>query len=210
MGASIPAPDRPSIHDKARFGEALIRAMDKAEMTGTELAKQSGLSYNSIKGYRMAHKFPLPQSAEVLAEALDAPVLRQIARIEIQCIVCRKAYIVGSQKPRTVCSDACYKTAYSRANHKKHKRNRKNALSRANREIKRHREAVRLHCLSCTGGETICPMADCELRPVSPLPLRKVNHVEPKKRAVSIVSRVRTNPDIGMALIRRDGSNRSR
>jgi transcriptional regulator with XRE-family HTH domain len=200
--ASTLRPERPSDEDKQRFGDSLKRAIAKSDLKVKEIVLRSGLSYNSIKAYRMGKKFPLPESAAALAEVLNAPQLTRLAHIEIECPVCKKQFAVGSQKPRAVCSDACYQTLYSR---KKTGRKR-NALSRANREIARHREAVRLHCLDCTAGEYLCQMPDCELRPVSPLPLMKGKHiVQPSTTLDGPLRRVAPVRRTGIVLVRRDG-----
>lgn len=152
-----------------RFGRELERAMKARGVGRRPVAAAIGASDTSIMYWRTGRILPRIVTAQKLAEALDWARLASLA-IELRkkrCIVDDVEFVDDSGSDnRLYCSISCQKV--------KGKRDvgvdRRTRAAIAERKLKAHQDAVAAFCAGCEPAGH-CYAADCELRPVSPLPL---------------------------------------
>lgn len=158
-----------------RFGRELERAMKKRGISARVLNETLGRKGNgggsrtTIMYWRTGRILPRIETARLLAEALDAPVLATLA-IELRrksCIVCATEFVDDSGSDnRVYCSASCQRV-------KEKMRvgvDRRQRAAIAERRLIVHQRAVAAFCASCEpSGRCVTP--ECDLRPVSPLPL---------------------------------------
>jgi DNA-binding XRE family transcriptional regulator len=152
-----------------RFGRELERAMKKRDVGRRPVAAAIGASDTSVMYWRTGRILPRIVTAQKLAEALEWPRLASLA-IELRkkrCIVDDVEFVDDSGSDnRVYCSVSCQKV--------KGKRDvgidRRTRAAIAEGRLKLHQDAVIAFCAACEPGGR-CYAAECELRPVSPLPL---------------------------------------
>jgi transcriptional regulator with XRE-family HTH domain len=152
-----------------RFGKELDRAM-RARGVGRRLvAAALGSSDTSIMYWRTGRMLPRIATARRLAQALAWPRLASLA-VELRrkaCLVDGVEFIDDSGSDnRVYCSPSC-----QRARQKSRVGvDRRARAATAERHLAVHQRAVAAFCAGCEpSGRCVTP--ECELRPVSPLPL---------------------------------------
>ena len=152
-----------------RFGAELNRAMKARDVGRRTVAEAVGSSGTSVMYWRTGRLLPRIETAQRLATALTWPRLASLA-IELRkkrCLVDDVEFVDDSGSDnRVYCSASCQRV--------KHKSvvgvDRRQRAARAERALLVHRRAVAAYCTACEpGGRCVTP--ECELRPVSPLPL---------------------------------------
>lgn len=163
-------------HDRAiRFGRELERAMRTRGVGSRVLAEPLGASRTSVMYWRTGRILPRIETARRLAAALDWPKLASLA-IDLRrkrCLVDDVEFVDDSGSDnRTYCSASC-----QRVNEKvRIGTDRRTRAARAERGLLIHQRAVAAFCAGCEpSGRCVTP--ECELRPVSPLPLFE-GHIE--------------------------------
>lgn len=152
-----------------KFGRELDRAMKTRGVGRRNVAHGIGSSDTSVMYWRTGRILPRIVTAQKLADALEWPRLASLA-IELRrkrCIVDDVEFVDDSGSDnRVYCSLSCQKV--------KGKRDvgtdRRTRAAIAERRLIVHQRAVAAFCGSCEPGGQ-CFAAECELRPVSPLPL---------------------------------------
>ena len=147
---------------RKEFAHALRDAMRRQGVTGAALSRRLGCSSAATVGQWAAGlQLPRVAQAERLADALHEPELLEavICARGVVCQGCEMAFVNDSPRQRRFHSRTCAR---------KHRRA---ADQPSESEVARLRTAVATMCQGCA-PEGACPIADCALRPVSPLPLR--------------------------------------
>lgn len=152
-----------------RFGKALERAMKARDVGSRPLAEALGSSRTTIMYWRTGRILPRLDTTHAIAAALDAPALVGLM-VELRtkrCQVDDVAFVddTGSDN-RTYCSSSCQRVGRKRLAG----RDTRASAIRAERALARHRIAVEAFCRQCE-PDGWCAAPECELRPVSPLPL---------------------------------------
>ncbi len=155
------------------FAASLRQAMLEKGMNATELAAASGVNRQTISESRKGPQLPAVATVELLADALDRPLLvAQIVALRTRtCELCEADFVWGSGRTKRYCGRRCQSAAHARLGRE---RDRKHTLTETRMTRKRLddiRAAVAEMCRKCTLGESSCWDATCPLRPVSPLPL---------------------------------------
>ncbi len=166
------------------FAAPLVRAMTEQGIGSSALAAQIGCDYTYINVLRRGEHWPSHLMAVRIAEALVEPRLASmsLARVQRNCDVCGRGFLLRSARGKTKkrCSKRCTVTANRRNAAERDRirgirdkalRERVGMISRV--RLTEHQEAVAAFCRACE-PEGLCRTAECELRPVSPLPLAKV------------------------------------
>lgn len=174
-----------------RFAAELERALAARDVSANELCRTLGVGRTTLWHYRHARTLPRLEAAAALAGALDWPKLEALVRKARTRTCarpgCGRTFIndVGSEAKR-YCEPACsaivdsQKAAAARAR----RANRDDSQQARRAHVQRLRAAVRFAderatlrdaaiadmCAGCEPGG-LCRMADCPLRPFSPLPL---------------------------------------
>lgn len=152
-----------------RFGRELDKAM-RARGVGRRLvASAIGASDTSVMYWRTGRILPRTLTAAKLAEALAWPRLATLAS-ELRrkaCLVCGVEFVDDSGSDnRRYCSLSC-RSVRGKAVVGVDRRQR---AAIAERRLTAHQRAVAAYCAGCEpAGRCVTP--DCDLRPVSPLPL---------------------------------------
>lgn len=152
-----------------RFGRALEHAMHMRDVGTRPLAEGLQASRTTIMYWRTGRILPRLDKAQEIAAALDWPALVTLM-VELrtkQCQVDGVAFVddTGSDN-RVYCSSSCQRVGRKRLAG----RDVRASAIRAERALTRHRGAVEAFCRACEPGGW-CQAPECELRPVSPLPL---------------------------------------
>lgn len=152
-----------------RFGRELEKAMKARGVGSRSIAEPIGASRTSVMYWRTGRILPRIETAGKLAAVLAWPRLQQLA-IELRrkaCLTCAAEFVDDSGSDnRTYCSASCQRV--------KEKlrigEDRRTRAARAERHLTIHQRAVAAYCGGCEpDGRCVTP--ECDLRPVSPLPL---------------------------------------
>lgn len=157
-------------HDRAiRFGHELERAMKKRGVGTRTIAEPLHASRTSVMYWRTGRMLPRIDTARRLAEVLDWPRLASLA-LELRqkaCTVCGTVFADDSGSDnRVYCTPSCQRV-------KEKGRvgvDRRARAATAERKLILASRAIAAYCSTCE-PEGRCYAAECELRPVSPLPL---------------------------------------
>lgn len=152
-----------------RFGRELERAMKTRGVGARTIIDPIGASRTSVMYWRTGRILPRIETARKLAAVLDWPKLETLA-IELRrkaCLTCATEFVDDSGSDnRTYCSASCQRV--------KEKvrvgEDRRTRAARAERQLTIHQRAVAAYCRGCEPSGR-CVTAECDLRPVSPLPL---------------------------------------
>lgn len=183
---------------RARFRADLASAMTRQRMTHRALADELGVRYQTISEWLTGRTYPMPRSAEAIADALDAPHLAGlvIAGRTIQCDMCGKDSVASNRggSAKMYCGDRCKAAANDR---------RRRGATVLDSHLTRHRlaehqEAVAAMCRECTLGESLCAQWECPLRPVSPIPLSVAAE---RERDAALAAQERRRPSSGPAVV---------
>lgn len=192
-------PGSPKALKAAAFGRELTKAMVARDIPVKELARAAGVGRNSITNYRDGAIFPKTVTSRLLAEALDWPKLAVLG-VEGRSFTCERAgcgriYQHESGGPRKYCSLTCQRQAEAermatrrlrQAAQTNDPRKRSAALAQLRSAAKIADERARVLEMAvaamCKGCEPLglCRTPECELRPVSPLPLDTADHAIPR------------------------------
>ena len=166
-----------------------------------ELARMSGVSYNTLITYKHGTKSPLPPTAAKLDEALGITSFTKFARIKRNCKTCGKVFFTTARTIARFCSRTC-------SQFEKRSESNTNESMRRSFEIRKYQESVLLHCQECIGEELTCPNKDCALRPVSPIPLPERKSKDEERYANLRRSHTATRPAGGGTIQRRISAGR--
>jgi transcriptional regulator with XRE-family HTH domain len=168
VSETIPARSLKS--DRAiRFGQELKRAMKARGVGQRTIAMATGMSRNAIHNWRDGRNLPRIESCRKIAEALDWTRLAALGE-ELRrktCAIDGVAFLDDSGSDnRVYCSPSCQRVA--------EKRRIGSTIDKraavAERRLGLAQRAVAAYCAGCEpSGRCVTP--ECELRPVSPLPL---------------------------------------
>jgi hypothetical protein len=146
------------------------------------IAAECGVDKAHIWAIWTGRSIPSVTLVAKLADVLHAPdLIRTSNAIRTKaCAICGQPYLDSTgELKRLYCGDSCHKTALSRQRRGSHLE----SIAITRRMLERHRDAVGKFCRACA-CDSVCPDAECVLRPVSPLPLpRGQQWAEVRKRA---------------------------
>lgn len=165
-----------------RYAKLLRSVMKERGIGFRHLAKQMGVSEGTLGHVREAQNLPGLGLGLELAAALDSPALGelivQIRTQECSRPTCPVTFVNPGRGDRKYCSDHCRRAMTKRRDPDSRARAfaAEEALAETDVELNRTRMAVMAMCRECE-PEGACRIADCPLRPVSPLPLVAVREV---------------------------------
>ena len=158
-----------------KFAAMLRLAMHNKGYTIVDIARETGLSHSTLYKIRDGNRVPAIQTGAKLAEVLDMPVLG-LSVIEMrtkQCIICTGTYVDhGRQNTAKCCGVKCGRSLRQRKERKASTEYYGRLHVIARRRMDKYTRAVLAFCKACE-PEGMCRRASCELRPVSPLPLKE-------------------------------------
>ena len=175
----------------AKLGNLIRRAMTNRGWTVTAFSKEIGYSPGNLSMARSGLRLPAPETIARIADALDAPGIVEAYREvrETTCGECERAFIPGARWGRArFCSRRCRQKHHSRIWSAKRRvkddvrlrivvlglrssiRGLDSEIAEQGDALAVYRAAVDAFCRSCEWSG-VCRTPDCELRPVSPLPL---------------------------------------
>jgi DNA-binding XRE family transcriptional regulator len=161
------------VNTAGRFAAELVKAQKVRGVTNVELARRVGVRPEWISTLRRGEQMPGHQLAVAMAEALtwDGLVPLSLAKRTGTCETCAMPFLSLERggNPRRFCGRGCKLTAQ-----------RRRRIGRTSRTtaVQRHRlsklqAAITAYCRGCE-PEGLCRDSECELRPVSPLPLARM------------------------------------
>lgn len=111
------SPDSPRRLAAARFGAELRKAMTERGIGTKTLAPQCHVAPSGIAGYRLGVNLPTVEVATRLAQALEWPVLADLARNgrQSECRACGRKIVTEGGRPRLYCSSECQWVATKKA-----------------------------------------------------------------------------------------------
>jgi DNA-binding XRE family transcriptional regulator len=129
-----------------------------------ELARAIGTTERATYAYTKGQYVPGIDIAQRMADALNAPILVELARNDKRrkCQTCQRSFFV-EKGPRKFCTESCRRVA-----------------TKGGRRVlpDPRQDAIRAMCLGCE-PEGVCRHDGCPLRPFSPLPFGEAMRVEP-------------------------------
>jgi hypothetical protein len=141
------------------YAKVLREAMDRQGIGCTSLARATGMSRQSVRGYLIGACVPAPANAYRIAEALDNIALYGLA-VRVRSGHCKGCGVgivsQGTARLRVWCNTTC-RDRWRR--------------DRRGRSASPERRAIAAMCKSCE-PEGACSTSTCPLRAWSPLPLR--------------------------------------
>lgn len=169
-------PTSPRAPIAKHFGQEMRKAMKQRRIGQRRLIQYVGTTRNVLRQYLMGYNLPRLDRAIKIAEALDAPILAEIARQgrTTICETCGKGFVNEGTR-RRYCSELCQKVAGKRnagADSRIRADVAEHRLADSLKELERFKDAVAGMCADCE-PEGFCRNADCALRPISPLPLTR-------------------------------------
>lgn len=128
------------------------------------------LAHGTCSRWVAGASLPAVDKADQIANVLDSPeLLGLIARAwKRNCLICDIEFTANSHKGiKLYCSSTCKNTS-KKLNFAPAKKAKKTPLEA---EALLGRLVVSNFCNDCSGGDGLCPDRECNLRPISPLPL---------------------------------------
>lgn len=158
-----------------QWASMLRMAVKTKGISWAELARETPISSSCLMKMKRGERIISLEVAERLAHALDMPAL-SLGVIEMRtktCVVCNGTFVDrGKNHYARTCSDACLSTRRMReARQVTHERLGRQHLV-MKRRIEKYTLSVLAFCRACE-PEGMCRTPKCELRTVSPLPLKK-------------------------------------
>ena len=157
-----------------KFASMLRLAMHNKGYTIVDIAAETGLSHSTLYRIRDGNRVPAIQTGAKLAEVLDMPTIG-LAVIEMrtkQCIICTGTYVDrGRQNTAKCCGVKCGRSLRQRKERQASTEYYGRLHVIARRRMDKYTRSVLAFCRACE-PEGMCRRASCELRPVSPLPLK--------------------------------------
>lgn len=217
MTYTIP-PDSPKAVKARAFGREMVKACRARDIPLKGLARSIGIGHTALDHYRQGVVLPKTATAHAIAEVLDWPRLAEIVE-QARTFVCgrpgcERTYRHEGGGPRRYCTPDCVRIAVAQrmASRRLRQAGQKDDGRLRAAAIAQLRSAARIaderavaaeisiaaYCRGCE-PEGLCRMADCPLRPFSPLPL--VTH--------EVLERPRTNAEIRVEINRKAKPARS-
>ena len=157
-----------------KFASMFVQAATRKGLTFADIARETGMSTSTIYKIRDGNRVPAIETGAKLAEVLDMPALG-LAVIELrtkQCIICTGTYVDrGRNNYARCCGVACGRTLRQRKDRQAAEDYYGRLQIIARRRMDKYTRSVLAFCRACE-PEGMCRRASCELRPVSPLPLK--------------------------------------
>lgn len=156
---------------RQRLPGALSRAMTANRVRQVDLARELGVRPATVSEWTRGIRVPSMEFAGALRDLAPGLGSLLVTAHTVECDICGATTIQGKRNARKsrYCSPACKATAHDR----RQRNSRASMASIAKRRLVIYREAVEAMCRECTAGEMLCVMAECPLRPVSPVPLAR-------------------------------------
>lgn len=195
----------------ARFGAELRRAMKARQVGSKTLGRQADCAPSAIAMWLAGNNLPRLETAIRIAESLQWPKLIPLARAgrTDNCQRCGAAFLNQGGSPKRFCSEDCREVdaalrepppgrvlaeavrdelarVHGRSDTAIRRRPLAAALADYNRSDSKRQASVAAFCGGCEPAG-VCRAPECELRPVSPLPLAlsdKVGDVARKAEGV--------------------------
>jgi hypothetical protein len=158
----------------AVFAARLNLAITAKGMTIIDVHHETGVSLSALYKIRRGLSVPSIQTAARLAEVLDMPSIGEaaLALRTKQCIVCTGTFVDrGRNNTGRCCGQQCSQVMRVRRERKASEEYFGRLHVIARRRMSTYTRAVLAFCSACE-PEGMCRKASCELRPVSPLPLK--------------------------------------
>lgn len=214
MTYTIPA-DSPKAVKAAAFGRELVKACRARGVPLKELERATGVGHTSLDNYRRGLILPKVEVAKALAHALDWPQLASmiVAARTFACARagCERTFRNDTGAPRRYCSEMCRRIAQNLrdAEHRRRSggqtgdrrtldaalRQLRSGLAIADERSLLLEGAIDAMCRGCE-PDGVCRLADCPLRPFSPLPLAvHLQRAEPRTE-FEIRSSARSRPEV--------------
>jgi len=211
-------PDSPKAVKAAAFGRELIKACRARNVPLKELERVTGVGHTSLDNYRRGLNLPKVEVAVALAHTLDWPKLAEmiVAARTFACARkgCLRTFRNDTGAPHKYCTEMCRRIAENlrMASTRVRQAGQTGSKASANAAVRQLRSAIGIAderaqvvegaidamCRGCE-PEGVCRLADCPLRPFSPLPLE----------AHRQTGRPRTNAEIRVELNRKAAPARS-
>ena len=172
-----------------KFADILRRRMEYQNLTVVGFAEALGTRKGSVVQWRNGYRLPNWKYLGGIADLLDAPILVEIANDYRGgvCSECSKRFLVNGHanyKRQKFCSNGCRSAYHQRLSRQRLTESKADRITtaklrqkaaeeyrdRARAERDAVQSAVDAFCRSCE-WDGVCKMADCQLRPFSPLPL---------------------------------------
>lgn len=146
--------------------------MRERRVSSQGLAAAVGVHETTVAHWRTGADTPMLDTAARIAEELHRPALFEMVKAERtrECEECRAPFVTNSRHAarRRFCGANCQERAWYRRTRSPEAR----FGVTARNKLRIYQEAVAAFCAVCE-PEGLCRTPSCELRPVSPLPLRK-------------------------------------
>lgn len=153
------------------LGAKIQKLLTDKHMAITEFARRIESNYSVVNKWVTGSSLPRLEMADAIADALGDPKLTHYIQRAwtTKCAVCKLEFIrTEFRNQRMYCSPQCKRVARKISNYSGGSKPKRSPLEA---EALLARIAVTAFCNACTGNEGVCRVSDCELRPVSPLPL---------------------------------------
>lgn len=166
MTTPLPPDSHRRLHSR-KLGAHLTRTLAARKISKRGLAGTLSTSRSLLILWCKGDVLPSLDQARELAEALSDPKILEIVQEGrmLTCPVCQRRFEWIGGGRATYCSDRCRKYGANSVNR------RRSNIALVENELALFRDRVVAFCTACE-LDGICKTADCELRPVSPLPLR--------------------------------------
>ena len=157
------------------WGRMLREAVERKGLNWHIVMRETGLSLSNLYKMRQGDRLVTLEVAQQLADALDMPTL-SLAVLEMrtkQCEVCHAWFVDrGRSHDARTCSTPCLTARRQRDARRMTAEARERQHLVMKRRMERYTLAVMAFCRACE-PEGMCRNRSCELRDVSPLPLKK-------------------------------------
>ncbi len=171
MTTALPPDSHRRVHSR-KLGAHLTAVLAARRISKRGLALTLSTSRSLLILWCKGDVLPSLDQARELAEALADPKVLEIvmAGRMLTCPVCSKTFEWRGGGRATYCSDRCRKYGANAANR------RRSNLPMVESELAIFKDSVAGFCAACE-PDGICKTPSCQLRPVSPLPLRSAIEV---------------------------------
>lgn len=153
------------------LGAKMQKLLADHHMPITEFARRIGSNYSVVNKWITGSSLPRLEMADAISDALGDPKLTHYIQRAwtYKCDVCKMEFVRAEfRNQRIYCSPQCRRVARKVSNYSGGSKPKRSPLEA---EALLARIAVSAFCNACTGNDGVCRVSDCELRPVSPLPL---------------------------------------
>lgn len=172
MTTVLPPDSHRRLHAR-KLGAHLSKTLAVRKISKRGLSETLSTSRSLLILWCKGDVLPSIDQARELAEALSDPKILEIVQAGrmLTCPVCQRQFEWIGGGRATYCSDRCRKYGANDLSR------RRSNIAMVENELALFRDRVAAFCGDCE-LDGICKTAECELRPVSPLPLRAAVDVE--------------------------------